>query len=88
MELRVYAEDPMNDFLPSVGHLCLSIAGWRRNSWITVLNKAWIFYLLRSCCYKLITGETREEAIQIMIKAIEEYQVEGVQTTLLLGNLF
>jgi propionyl-CoA carboxylase alpha chain len=21
MELRVYAEDPMNDFLPSVGHL-------------------------------------------------------------------
>jgi propionyl-CoA carboxylase alpha chain len=40
-------------------------------------------------CCKLITyGETREEAIQIMIKAIEEYQVEGVQTTLPLGNLF
>jgi propionyl-CoA carboxylase alpha chain len=38
---------------------------------------------------KLITyGETCEEAIQIMIKAIEEYQVEGVQTTLPLGNLF
>jgi propionyl-CoA carboxylase alpha chain len=31
-------------------------------------------------CCKLITyGETREEAIQIMIKAIEEYQVEGVR---------
>jgi propionyl-CoA carboxylase alpha chain len=28
----VYAEDPMNDFLPSVGHLDVSIAGWRRNS--------------------------------------------------------
>jgi hypothetical protein len=29
-----------------------------------------------------------KKPIQIMIKAIEEYQVEGVQTTLPLGNLF
>jgi propionyl-CoA carboxylase alpha chain len=40
-------------------------------------------HLLRSNVTKLITyGETREEAIQIMIKAIEEYRVRH------LGNLF
>jgi propionyl-CoA carboxylase alpha chain len=37
---------------------------------------------------KLITyGETREEAIQVMVKAIDGYLVEGVQTTLPLENL-
>ncbi|MGB5357861.1 MAG: biotin carboxylase, partial [Eudoraea sp.] len=36
---------------------------------------------------KLITyGKDREEAIQIMIKAIEEYHVEGVETTLPFGK--
>jgi propionyl-CoA carboxylase alpha chain len=36
---------------------------------------------------KLITyGKTREEAIQLMIKAIENYQVKGVETTLPFGK--
>jgi propionyl-CoA carboxylase alpha chain len=36
---------------------------------------------------KLITyGATREEAIQLMIKAIDGYHVEGVQTTLPFGK--
>lgn len=36
---------------------------------------------------KLITyGQTREEAIQLMIKAISNYHVEGVQTTLPFGK--
>ena len=36
---------------------------------------------------KLITyGKTREEAIQLMIKAIDNYHVEGVQTTLPFGK--
>jgi propionyl-CoA carboxylase alpha chain len=36
---------------------------------------------------KLITyGDTREEAIQLMIKAIDAYHVEGVQTTLPFGK--
>jgi hypothetical protein len=49
MELRVYAEDPMNDFLPSVGHLdVINCRLAKEFVWITVLNKAWIFYLLRS----------------------------------------
>jgi propionyl-CoA carboxylase alpha chain len=37
---------------------------------------------------KLITyGETREEAIQIMLKAIDGYLVKGVETTLPSVNL-
>ena len=36
---------------------------------------------------KLITyGKTRDEAIQLMLKAIQDYQVEGIQTTLPFGT--
>jgi propionyl-CoA carboxylase alpha chain len=36
---------------------------------------------------KLITyGKTREEAIQLMLKAIKQYEVEGVMTTLPFGK--
>jgi acetyl/propionyl-CoA carboxylase alpha subunit len=36
---------------------------------------------------KLITyGKTREEAIELMIKAIQDYQIEGIQTTLPFGS--
>jgi propionyl-CoA carboxylase alpha chain len=35
----------------------------------------------------LITyGKTREEAIELMIKAIDDYKIEGVQTTLPFGK--
>lgn len=89
MELRVYAEDPMNDFLPSVGHLDvyqLPIGeGIRVDNGFEQGMDIPIYY--DPMLAKLITyGETREEAIQIMIKAIENYQVEGVQTTLPFGK--
>ena len=36
---------------------------------------------------KLITyGKNRDEAIQMMLKAIEDYHIEGVQTTLPFGK--
>nr|WP_315210300.1 acetyl-CoA carboxylase biotin carboxylase subunit [uncultured Flavobacterium sp.] len=89
MELRVYAEDPMNDFLPSVGHLDvyqLPIGeGIRVDNGFEQGMDIPIYY--DPMLAKLITfGETREEAIQIMIKAIENYHVEGVQTTLPFGK--
>lgn len=89
MELRVYAEDPMNDFLPSVGRLDvyqLPVGeGIRVDNGFEQGMDIPIYY--DPMLAKLITyGETREEAIQIMIKAIEEYQVEGVQTTLPFGK--
>jgi acetyl-CoA carboxylase biotin carboxylase subunit len=89
MELRVYAEDPMNDFLPSVGHLDvyqLPVGeGIRVDNGFEQGMDIPIYY--DPMLAKLITyGETREEAIQIMIKAIENYHVEGVHTTLPFGK--
>ncbi len=89
VELRVYAEDPMNDFLPSVGHLevyQLPVGeGIRVDNGFEQGMDIPIYY--DPMLAKLIAfGETREEAIQIMIKAIENYYVEGVQTTLAFGK--
>ncbi len=52
------------------------------------LKKEWIFqFITTQCLSKLITyGKTREEAIQIMIEAIDNYIVEGAHTTLPFGK--
>ncbi len=88
MELRVYAEDPLNDFLPSVGTLSkYSIPvgeGIRVDNGFVEGMEIPIYY--DPMLAKLITyGETREEAIALMEKAIAAYEVEGVQTTLPFG---
>lgn len=89
MELRVYAEDPLNDFLPSVGHLDVyqlpEGKGIRVDNGFEQGMDIPIYY--DPMLAKLITyGETREEAIEIMINAIDNYLVEGVQTTLPFGK--
>jgi len=89
VELRVYAEDPMNDFLPSVGHLDVYQLpegdGIRVDNGFEQGMDIPIYY--DPMLAKLITyGKTREEAIQVMIQAIENYKVEGVQTTLPFGK--
>ncbi|MEY8021122.1 acetyl-CoA carboxylase biotin carboxylase subunit [Muriicola sp. SD30] len=88
LELRVYAEDPLNNFLPSVGTLHryrLPVGeGVRVDNGFKEGMEIPIYY--DPMLSKLITyGKSREEAIQRMIKAIEEYEVEGVQTTLPFG---
>ncbi|MBO6881755.1 acetyl-CoA carboxylase biotin carboxylase subunit [Winogradskyella sp.] len=89
LELRVYAEDPMNDFLPSVGNLEVYQLPEGKN--IRVDNgfeegmDIPIYY--DPMLSKLITyGETREEAIELMIKAIDNYHIKGVETTLAFGR--
>jgi len=89
VELRVYAEDPLNDFLPSVGHLDvyqLPIGdGIRVDNGFEQDMDIPIYY--DPMLSKLITyGKTREEAIQLMQSAIDRYIVEGVQTTLPFGR--
>lgn len=89
MELRVYAEDPLNDFLPSVGNLEVYTLpegeGIRVDNGFEQGMDVPIYY--DPMLAKLITyGKTREESIQLMIKAIESYQVEGVSTTLPFGK--
>ncbi len=89
LELRVYAEDPMNNFLPSVGNLEIYKLPEGKN--IRVDNgfeegmDIPIYY--DPMLSKLITyGSTREEAIELMINAIDKYHVKGVQTTLPFGR--
>ena len=89
IELRVYAEDPLNDFLPSVGHLDvykLPVGeGIRVDNGFEQGMDIPIYY--DPMLAKLITyADTREEAIQLMIKAISDYKVEGVSTTLPFGK--
>ena len=89
LELRIYAEDPMDNFLPSVGKLEKYRIPQGEN--IRVDNgfeegmEIPIYY--DPMLAKLITyGKTREEAIQLMLKAIAAYEVEGAMTTLPFGK--
>ncbi len=89
MELRVYAEDPMNDFLPNVGFLSKyqlpEGEGIRVDNGIEEGMDVPIYY--DPMLSKLVTyGKTREESIELMIKAIDNYHVEGVATTLPFGK--
>lgn len=89
MELRVYAEDPLNDFLPSVGNLeryRLPVGqGIRVDNGFEEGMDIPIYY--DPMLSKLITyGDTREEAIELMIQAIENYEIKGVETTLPFGS--
>ena len=89
VELRVYAEDPIEDFMPSVGTL-VKYRGpkgenIRLDDGFEEGMEVPIYY--DPMLAKLITyGKTREEAIQLMIKAIDDYEVEGVSTTLPFGK--
>lgn len=89
LELRVYAEDPLNDFLPSVGNLStyrLPVGeGIRVDNGFEEGMDIPIYY--DPMLSKLITyGSNRNEAIQRMRHAINNYLVEGVQTTLPFGR--
>ncbi|WP_127141475.1 acetyl-CoA carboxylase biotin carboxylase subunit [Flagellimonas marinaquae] len=89
VELRVYAEDPLNDFLPSVGNLetyQLPVGeGIRVDNGFREGMDIPIYY--DPMLSKLITyGKTREEAIELMLDAIQNYKVKGVQTTLPFGS--
>ena len=88
MELRVYAEDPLNDFLPSVGTLetyQLPVGeGIRVDNGFEEGMDIPIYY--DPMLSKLITyGKTREESIELMLDAIKDYKINGVQTTLPFG---
>lgn len=89
MELRVYAEDSLNGFLPNVGELTTydipKGANIRLDDGYEQGMEIPIYY--DPMISKLITyGKDREEAIQTMINAIDQYSIEGVETTLPFGK--
>ena len=88
-ELRVYAEDPLNNFMPSVGKLEVysppSGKNIRVDDGFTEGMQVPIHY--DPMLSKLIVyGKTRNEAMQLMLEAISAYDVEGVSTTLPFGK--
>lgn len=88
LELRIYAEDPLNNFLPSVGTLTTykrpEMAGVRLDDGYEEGMEIPIYY--DPMIAKLITyGDSREEAIHLMKTAIQNYKIEGIQTTLPFG---
>ena len=89
LELRIYAEDPLNNFLPNVGTLETYIRpegeGIRLDDGYEQGQEIPIYY--DPMIAKLVTyGKTREEATGLMLKAIEDYHIEGVITTLSFGK--
>ncbi|MEM8999788.1 MAG: acetyl-CoA carboxylase biotin carboxylase subunit [Bacteroidota bacterium] len=89
MELRVYAEDPLNDFLPSVGRLeryrLPQGDGIRVDNGFEEGMDIPIYY--DPMLAKLITwGKTREESIELILEAITKYEIVGVDTTLPFGT--
>ncbi|HTM98475.1 MAG TPA: acetyl-CoA carboxylase biotin carboxylase subunit [Pedobacter sp.] len=89
IELRVYAEDPLNNFLPDIGTLQTYKTpkgnGVRVDDGFEEGMEIPIYY--DPMIAKLITyGANREEAIERMIRAIDEYDITGIQTTLGFGK--
>jgi acetyl-CoA carboxylase biotin carboxylase subunit len=89
IELRVYAEDPDNSFLPDIGVLETYVTpkgngvrvddGFEQGMEIPIYYDPMIAKLI-------VFGSNREEAIQRMIRAINEYDITGIKTTLNFGK--
>jgi propionyl-CoA carboxylase alpha chain len=85
IELRVYAEDPLNNFLPDIGNIEVynkpNGVGVRVDDAIEAGMDIPIFY--DPMISKLIVhGKNRTDAINKMLKAIDQYDIVGVKTTL------
>ena len=85
IECRVYAEDPDNNFLPSPGRILkLRVPqgpGVRDDSGATEGLEVPIFY--DPLISKLIAwGDDRTQALARMRRALREYEVHGIKTTL------
>lgn len=88
IELRVYAEDPFNNFMPSIGTLVRYEKpagdgvrcddGYEEGMQIPIYYDPMIAKLI-------VHAPTRIEAIQKMIRAIRDYKIEGVTTTMPFG---
>ena len=85
IECRINAEDPFNDFLPNPGRILnLHLPGGHG---IRIDTHVYSGYVIPpyydSMIAKLITtAQTREEAITKMQRALDEFLVEGIKTTI------
>lgn len=85
IECRINAEDPYNDFRPSPGKI--TVLHTPGGHGVRVDSHVYAGYVIPpyydSMIGKLITvAQTREEAIDTMHRALSEYIIEGVKTTI------
>jgi acetyl-CoA carboxylase biotin carboxylase subunit len=85
IECRIYAEDPDRGFLPSPGRVTSIVTpggpGVRNDRGVIAGDEIPIFY--DPLIAKLtVWGETRSDAIHRLRRALDEYRVAGVRTTL------
>jgi acetyl-CoA carboxylase, biotin carboxylase subunit len=85
IECRIYAEDPANNFFPSPGTITYlrepSGPGIRIDSGVVNFSEVSIHY--DPMIAKLaVWGRTRGEAIERLRRALDEYQVFGITTTI------
>lgn len=85
IECRINAEDPYNDFRPSPGKI--TVVHQPGGHGVRVDSHVYAGYVIPpyydSMIGKLITvAQTRQEAIQTMYRALSEYVIEGVKTTI------
>lgn len=89
IELRVCAEDPVNNFLPDTGRLETYMPpkgpgvrvddGYEQGMDIPIFYDPMIAKLV-------VHAATRDEAIDRLCRAVDEYYVSGIQTTLSFGK--
>lgn len=85
IECRINAEDPYNDFRPSPGKI--TVLHQPGGHGVRVDSHVYAGYVIPpyydSMIGKLITmAQTREEAIATMHRALSEYIIEGIKTTI------
>jgi acetyl-CoA carboxylase, biotin carboxylase subunit len=85
IECRINAEDPYNDFRPSPGRI--TVLHQPGGHGVRVDSHVYAGYVIPpyydSMIGKLITvAQTRNEAISTMYRALSEYVIEGVKTTI------
>ena len=85
IECRINAEDPYNDFRPSPGKI--TVLHQPGGHGVRIDSHVYAGYVIPpyydSMIAKLITvAQTREEAINTMYRALSEYVIEGVKTTI------
>ncbi len=85
IECRINAEDPYNDFRPSPGKI--TVLHQPGGHGVRVDSHVYAGYVIPpyydSMIGKLIAvAQTREEAINTMSRALSEYVIEGVKTTI------
>jgi len=86
LQCRIYAEDPDNDFLPSPGkilHLRVPSGGLGIRDDNGIYEGYEVPMEYDPLLSKLVTwGQTRTEAIHRMLRALSEYQIYGIRTTI------